>query len=78
MSTTFIWTTDQRINTKQRKKIQNAITSIDNTVTLVCVNIPGNHIHGWLERPNDGTNDNNYQVEKNRRCIAEAERILAG
>jgi hypothetical protein len=37
----------------------------------------GNDIHGWLVRPNNGSNDHNHVRERTARCIAEAERILA-
>lgn len=73
----FIATWHQQLPTKAaRKRAEDAIRSIDPTVTLVYHSEPGNAVRMWLERPNDGTNDYDYQRESNLQCIVAVAREL--
>jgi hypothetical protein len=41
------------------------------------VSIPGNHLTGWLVRPNDGRNDHGDMRADNKRAQEIAESMLA-
>ena len=77
MSTSyFIWSTQKHITEVQAAEINSAIKAIQNDADFVRHYAPGNPTHGWIERPNDGTNDYNYQRELNRKCAEAAKKIL--
>jgi hypothetical protein len=70
MNTTyFVWTTKTDVSRKASADIDAAVKQIDPTMSFVRHYAPGNDTHGWLERNNDGTNDQNWRVENNRKCV---------
>lgn len=67
MSQHFIFTTTKKFSKAQASRIRKAIAKLDETAEFVGpVSIPGNPSTGWLERPNDGTNDHNGVRARNR------------
>ena len=63
----YVATTKTKATKKQAAEIRRLIAEIDNDAVFVSVSIPGNDIKGWIERPNDGTNDYNFRRANNRR-----------
>lgn len=77
MSSYFVWTTKKNVTRKQADQIDAAVKAIDPDMTFVRHCAAGNDTHGWLERPNDGTNDYNHVRARNAECVKVAEKILA-
>jgi hypothetical protein len=77
MTEYIAWTTKRQVSKKAAEQIRAAVAAIDPSMDFVRHYAAGNDIHGWLVRPNDGSNDCNHVRERTARCIAEAERILA-
>lgn len=77
MSEYFVWTTRTKATKKQAREINRLVKEIDETMDFIGpVSIPGNETHGWLERPNDGTNDYAFRRDDNNLCVAVAKKIL--
>ena len=66
MSQYFILVVKKKVAKTAAKKIDQLIKEIDSTASFVApLSIPGSEVKGWLERPNDGTNDYNHVQERN-------------
>ena len=77
MSQYFILVTKKKVAKTAAKKIDQLIKEIDSTASFVApLSIPGSEVKGWLERPNDGTNDYNHARERNLRMAAIVRREL--
>ncbi len=73
----FIMTWDKTLSRKVAQAAQEAIDAIDPSVELMAnMCIPGSDVRMWLSRPNDGTNEYDYQDAKNRRCVEIVEELL--
>lgn len=71
MSQYFILSTNSKVTKAAAKRINKAIKEIDDTAEFVGpLSIPGNQTKGWLERPNDGTNDYNHVRARNAQMAA--------
>lgn len=69
MNEHFVATTRTALSKTAATRLDRAIRKIDPAMNFVGpVNIPGNAIHGWIVRPNDGTNDYDYQRALNRQA----------
>ena len=65
--THFVFSTSAKITKAAAKRIQKQIKAIDSTADFVGpLSIPGSQTTGWIERPNDGTNDHNEVRQRNR------------
>ena len=73
----FFWTTTKYATDAQADEINAAVQAIDPDVSFVTISQPGNTLRGWLERPNDTTNNYNATLSRNARCVEAAERVLA-
>lgn len=72
-----VFTTTYEVTKDAANRINKAIKAIDDTAAFVGpVSIPGNNTKGWIERPNDGTNDYNHVRERNSRMAAIARKEL--
>jgi hypothetical protein len=60
----FVWTTNQCLSASEAERLNYSIKRIDPSAEFVRHSEPGNSIKGWIERPNDGRND---EVEIARR-----------
>jgi hypothetical protein len=76
MTEYIAWTTTTQVSKTAAEQIRSAVAAIDPSMDFVRHYAAGNDIHGWLVRPNNGSNDYNHVRERTARCIAEAERIL--
>jgi hypothetical protein len=65
------------VSRQQAKRINDAIRPIDPSMSFTRHYAAGNDAHGWLSRPNDGTNDYNHVRDRSQRCIDIADRVLA-
>jgi hypothetical protein len=74
----FISTYTVQVTRKQAKEINRRISQIDPKAAFVRHYAAGNHVHGWIERPNDGTNDCNFRRETNMQMKQIADKILLG
>ena len=64
----FIFTTTYQVSDSVADRINERIKQLDSTAVFVGpVSIPGNTIRGWIERPNDGSNDYNFRRAINAR-----------
>jgi len=72
----FVWTTKKNVTRAAAAKIDKAVKAIDPSMDFVRHYAAGNDTHGWLERPNDGTNDYNHVRARNAECVKIAESIL--
>lgn len=72
----FVWTTKAFVSVAQAELINEQIEAIDPSMAFIRHYAAGNETHGWLERPNDGTNDYNHVRERSARCVKVAEWIL--
>lgn len=70
------WTTQLKGKALARAKA--AIRAIDPSCDLVLYSATGNDVRMWLERPADGTNNYDYVILRNQRCVdaVEAEMSL--
>jgi hypothetical protein len=73
----FVWTTKKHVTRAAAAKIDAAVKLIDPSMEFVRHYAAGNDTHGWLERPNDGTNDYNHVRARSAKCIEIAEKALA-
>lgn len=78
MTETFLWTTREIVTPETARKITEALQAIDPDADFTRFFQAGNETHGWITRPNDGTNDHNERRSQNKRLIETAERIIAG
>jgi len=76
MSTYFIHTYNCEVTRKQEDMINARIKAIDSDAVFVRHYAAGNHVHGWIERPNDGTNDYNIRRAKNAKLVRIADEVL--
>jgi len=54
----YVFTTTAKVTKAAAKRINRAIKSLDESASFVGpLKIAGNQTTGWIERPNDGTND---------------------
>jgi len=75
--TYFIFTTSTKITKAAAKRIQKRIKAIDSTADFTGpLSIPGSRTTGWIERPNDGTNDYSHVRERNNQMAAIAKEEL--
>jgi hypothetical protein len=75
--TYFVFSTSTKITKAAAKRIQKRIKAIDSTADFVGpLSIPGSRTTGWIERPNDGTNDHNHVRERNNQMAAIAREEL--
>lgn len=78
MSEFFIASTRRTVTQAAASRIDLAVKAIDPTASFVGpLSIPGNDTTGWIERPNDGTNDYGYRREEAKRMREAMERELA-
>ncbi len=78
MSEYFIYTTSKKHSKALGNRIDKAVKAIRPDMTWVGpVSIPGNHLTGWLVRPNDGRNDHGDMRADNKRAQEIAESMLA-
>lgn len=64
----YLFVTNRKFSKAAAKRINRRIRGIDPSAEFVGpLSIPGSQTKGWLERPNDGTNDYNHVRERNRR-----------
>jgi hypothetical protein len=64
----YIFTTTTKISRAAAKRIQTRIKAIDASAEFAGpMAIPGSRTTGWIERPNDGTNDYIEVRERNRK-----------
>lgn len=69
--TYYVFTTTTKVTKAAAKRINNQIKELDPSATFVGpLSIPGNETTGWIERPNDGSNDYNG-VRANNASMAE-------
>jgi len=60
------FTTQKTVSEASAKRINQRIKAIDASAEFVGpVNMPGNLVRGWIERPDDGTNAQNDVRERN-------------
>ena len=77
MNPYYIFTTTAKITKATAKRINMAIKAIDESADFIGpLSIPGSDTKGWIERPNDGTNDYNHVVARNNEMAAIARREL--
>ena len=77
MSEYYIFTTTYPVTGSAAKRINKEIKKIDPRAEFVGpLSIPGNNIRGWIERPNDGTNDHNHVRARNEQMAEIARREL--
>lgn len=58
MSQYFILSTTHKFTEAAARRINKRIKALDSTADFVGpLSIPGSYTTGWLERPNDGSND---------------------
>lgn len=63
----YIFTTTANFSKTKSKQINRAIKKIDETAEFVGpLSIPGCKTTGWIERPNDGTNNQNEVSSRNQ------------
>ena len=75
--TYYIMATRMDFPKSTANRINKRIKEIDDTACFLGpLDIPGNDIAGWLERPNDGTNDHPDTRERNKRMAAIANEEL--
>lgn len=74
----FVWTTKLHVTREQARQIDEAIKRIDSSADFVRHYAPGNDTHGWIARPNDGTNGYNHVRARNAELVKIAESILIG
>jgi len=73
----YIFTTTAKFTKAAGNRIRKAIEEIDNTAEFTGpLSIPGNRTTGWIERPNDGTNDYGHVRARNERMAAIARKEL--
>jgi hypothetical protein len=65
-----------RVNKHQARQINETLKGIDRDATFIRHYEAGNDIHGWIERTNDGTNEQGWRRERNRRLVAATDLIL--
>jgi hypothetical protein len=70
MTTTFIATSSKSVSAAAFKRMEKAIKAIDSSMDLYSMNQPGNSIRLYIERPNDGTNQNLDQRALNQKAAA--------
>lgn len=63
----YVGTWTKQLSAAARKRAQAAITEIDPSAEIVLHNDPSNSIRMWVERPNDGTNNEYWRRERNER-----------
>jgi hypothetical protein len=68
------WTCD--VTEAQAEQIDRAVKQVDPEMEFVRHYAAGDRTHGWLERPNDGTNDYDFRRESNQQARAIADEIL--
>ena len=73
----FLFTTQTKVTKAAAKRINKAIMEIDDSAQFVGpLSIPGNRTTGWIERPNDGTNDYNHVRARNEQMAEIARKEL--
>lgn len=68
MPTTFIATFHKTTSARKLSALRKQIKAIDSSMDLCEINQPGNSIRLYIERPNDGTNQNLDQRVLNQRA----------
>ena len=76
MHTYFFAIYQCQVTRKQAVEINRRIAAIDESAGFVRHYAPGNDTHGWLERPNDGTNDANWRRARLAEMRAIADEVL--
>lgn len=73
----FIFSTKAKVTKAAARRISKAIKEIDDKAEFTGpLSIPGDRTTGWIERPNDGTNDYGDQRARNARMAAIAREEL--
>jgi hypothetical protein len=69
MSEHFVATTRSKLSGAASRRLDKSIKKVDPTMAFVGpVNIPGNELHGWIVRPNDGKNNYIEQKQLNKKA----------
>lgn len=77
--TYYIFTTSKKFTEATAERINQRIKAIDDTAKFVGpLSIPGNRTKGWIERPNDGSNDYLHVRARNARMADIARDELGG
>ena len=77
MSQYFLFYTRRKVTKAAAKRINAAIKAIDDSAEFVGpLSIPGNTTTGWIERPNDGTNDLPEVSQRNQQMAEIARKEL--
>lgn len=77
MTDYFVFCTTHAVTKSAARRINKAIKQIDPSADFVGpVSIPGNHIKGWITRPNDGSNDYSHVCARNKRMAEIARKEL--
>ena len=73
----YIYTTTKKFSKAAASRIQKQIKAIDPQAYFAGpMSIPGNRTTGWLERPNDGSNNSNFQATNAKAMVAIIEKEL--
>lgn len=77
MSEFFVFSTTRQFTKAAAKEIDKAIKTIDASADFVGpLRIPGSKTTGWIERPNDGTNNQNHVGIRNQQMADVARQVL--
>lgn len=79
MSEYFIFSTYKKHSKTLGRRIEKAVRAIHPDLSWTGpVSIPGNHLTGWLSRPNDGSNNYGFRIEENQRAQSAVCALLTG
>ena len=75
----YVFLTTAKFTKITADRINRKIKTIDKTAEFIgLLSIPGNNTTGWIERPNDGTNNYNHVRSRNNKIVDIAIEELAG
>lgn len=72
----FLWTTRKNVTKAKARQVNKAVKAVDPSMHFIRHAAPGNAVRGWLERPNDGTNNQPATRARSAECIKIARSIL--
>jgi hypothetical protein len=73
----YVFSTTAKFTKAAAKRINKEIKAIDSSAEFIGpLSIPGNQTTGWIERPNDGTNDHNHIAHRNQQIAQIARKEL--
>jgi hypothetical protein len=73
----YVFSTQRKFTLAAANRINRAIRFIDPKATFIGP-VTGNGTTGWIERPNDGTNDMNHVRARNEKMAAIARKEIYG